>query len=226
MQVPSTQKQRMKNLLIINASPRGNRSNSRCLTELFGQKWLENNPDYTIDYREVGQEAIPHVSEAWIAAAFKPAVLRTEEDRHALEVSNHLIAELKKADVIVLGSPMYNWSIPSALKAYLDQIICVNETIEISTADPKNPYVGLLKNKRLYLLLSRGNGGYGNGEYYEHMNFQSAYLKTVFTIMGIDDISEIALNGEAFGGEKFEDSIKSVHFQIDQMAKNEEKISI
>ena len=75
-------------------------------------------------------------------------------------------------------------------------------------------------------MLSRGNGGYGNGEYYEHMNFQSAYLKTVFTIMGIDDISEVALNGEAFGGEKFEESIKSVHFKIAQMTKNEEIISI
>lgn len=207
----------MKNLLIINASPRGSRSNSRSLTELFGKKWLENNPDYTLHHREVGQEAIPHVSEAWIAAAFKPAVLRTEEDHYVLKTSNQLIAELKNADVIVLGSPMYNWSIPSALKAYLDQVIRVNETIEISAADPKNPYVGLLKNKKLYLLLSRGNSGYGSGEYYEHMNFQSAYLKTVFNIIGIDDIHEIALNGEAFGSELFEQSMKSVYAKIDKV---------
>ena len=212
----------MKNLLIINASPRAGRSNSRSLTELFGKKWLENNPDYAIHHREVGQAAIPHVSEAWIAAAFKPAVLRTDEDNYALKTSDQLIAELKNADVIVVGSPMYNWSIPSALKAYLDQVIRVNETIQISASDPKNPYIGLLKNKRLYLLLSRGNGGYGNGEYYEHMNFQSDYLKTVFNIMGIDDINEIALNGEAFGGELFEQSVKSVHSKIDQITREEE----
>lgn len=210
-------------MLIINASPRGNRSNSRCLTQLFGEKWLANNPDYTVHHREVGQEAIPHISEAWIAAAFKPAILRTLEDNDALKISNQLIGELKNADVIVLGSPMYNWSIPSALKAYLDQVIRVNETIEISATDPKTPYVGLLKNKRLYLLLSRGNEGYGNGQYYEHMNFQSAYLKTVFNIMGIHNINEIALNGEALGGELFEQSMKSVHSKIDQ-ATNYDKI--
>jgi FMN-dependent NADH-azoreductase len=111
---------------------------------------------------------------------------------------------------------MYNWSIPSALKAYLDQVIRVNETIEINTSDPKSPYKGLLKNKTLYLLLSRGNGGYGKGEYYEHMNFQSNYLKTVFDIMGIDDIHEITLNGEAFGAELFEQSMKSVHSKIEE----------
>lgn len=207
----------MKNLLIINASPRSERSNSRSLTGLFGNKWIENYPDYTIQHREVGQEAIPHVSELWISAAFKPAALRTEEEIDALKLSDQFIAELKAADVIVLGTPMYNWSIPSALKAYLDQVIRVNETIEISAADPKNPYVGLLKDKRVYLLLSRGNGGYGAGEYYAHMNFQSAYLKTVFNIMGIDDIHEVALNGEAFGGKLFEESIKDVHSEINRI---------
>lgn len=207
----------MKKLLIINASPRGSRSNSRSLTESFGKKWLENNPDGSIHHREVGQEAIPHVSELWIAAAFKPADLRTAEEIETLKISDQFIAELKAADVIVLGSPMYNWSIPSALKAYLDQVIRVNETIEISSKDPKNPYLGLLKNKSVYLLLSRGNGGYDKGEYYEHMNFQSSYLKTVFNIMGIDDIHEIALNGEAFGSALFEQSVKDAHLKIDQV---------
>lgn len=210
----------MKKLLIINASPRGSRSNSRSLTELFAKQWKEKNTSGSIHHREVGQEAIPHVSELWIAGAFKPADLRTEEEIGALRISDQLIAELKNADVIVLGSPMYNWSIPSALKAYLDQVIRVNETIKISEKDPKNPYIGLLKNKCLYLLLSRGNGGYGKGEYYEHMNFQSNYLKTVFNIMGIDDIHEIALNGEAFGGVLFEQSIKGVHAKIEEVTSN------
>lgn len=207
----------MKKLLIINASPRSQRSNSRGLTELFEQKWIENYPDYSIHHREVGQEAIPHVSELWISAAFKPPVLRTDEEIDVLKLSDQFIAELKAADVIVLGTPMYNWSIPSALKAYIDQVIRVNETIEISATDPKNPYVGLLKNKRVYLLFSRGNGGYETGEYFAHMNFQSAYLKTVFNIMGIDDIHEVALNGEAFGGKLFEESIKEVHSEINKM---------
>ncbi|MDN3551730.1 FMN-dependent NADH-azoreductase [Mucilaginibacter aquaedulcis] len=215
----------MKNLLIINASPRGERSTSRNLTNLFGTKWIESNPDYTIQHREVGQEAIPHVSELWIAGAFKPAELRTEEEVNALKISDQLIAELKAADVIVLGTPMYNWSIPSALKAYLDQVIRANETIAISNADPKNPYTGLLKNKKVYLLLTRGNAGYEKGEFYAHMNFQTDYLKTVFNIMGITDIQEVALNGSAFDQELFEQSKKDVHFNIAEMAANTERKS-
>lgn len=207
----------MKKLLIINASPRGSRSNSRGLTEVFVTQWKEKNPMSSVHYREVGQEAIPHVSELWIAGAFKPAGLRTIEEIDALKISDQLIAELKAADIIILGSPMYNWSIPSALKAYLDQVIRVNETIKISGTDPQNPYEGLLKNKSVYLLLSRGNGGYGKGEYYAHMNFQSNYLKTVFNIMGIDDIQELSLNGEAFGGDLFEQSIKNIHNKINEI---------
>lgn len=215
----------MKNLLIINASPRGERSNSRNLTELFTRKWVETNPDYSIHHREVGQEAIPHISESWIAGAFKPAEIRTTEEINALKISDQFIAELKAADVIVLGTPMYNWSIPSALKAYLDQVIRVNETISISTTDPKNPYVGLLKNKTLYLLLSRGNSGYEKGESFEHMNFQSNYLKMVFNIMGIDDIKNIALNGDAYGGPLFEQSKKDAHADITEMTASIQRIS-
>jgi FMN-dependent NADH-azoreductase len=212
----------MKNLLIINASPRGERSITRNLTKLFGTKWIEANPDYTIQHREVGQEPIPHVSELWISAAFKPAELRTEDEINVLKTSDKYIAELKAADVIVLGTPMYNWSIPSVLKAYLDQVIRANETVTMRPDDPKNPYRGLLKNKKVYLLFSRGNAGYEKGEYYAHMNFQTDYLKTVFNIMGLYDIQEVALNGSAFDPEVYEQSKKDVYFDIAEMAANTE----
>jgi FMN-dependent NADH-azoreductase len=208
----------MKNLLIINASPRGERSVTRNLTRLFVDKWIETYPDDTIYHREVGQEPIPHVSELWISAAFKPAALRTEDEIDVLKMSDKYIAELKAADVIVLGTPMYNWSVPSVLKAYLDQVIRANETVKMRPDDPQNPYRGLLKDKKVYLLFSRGNAGYEKGEYYAHMNFQTEYLKTVFKIMGLTDIQEIALNGSAFDPEVYEQSKKDVYHQITEMA--------
>ncbi|HEY4324643.1 MAG TPA: NAD(P)H-dependent oxidoreductase [Mucilaginibacter sp.] len=211
----------MKNLLIINASPRGERSVTRNLTKLFCTKWIETNPDYTVHHREVGQEAIPHVSELWISAASKPAELRTEDEINVLKKSDEYIAELKTADVIVLGTPMYNWSIPSVLKAYLDQVIRANETVRMRPDDPKNPYRGLLKDKKVYLLFSRGNAGYEKGEYYAHMNFQTEYLKTVFNIMGLTDIQEIALNGSAFDKKTYEQSTKEVQANIAKMASND-----
>lgn len=208
----------MKNLLIINASPRAERSVTRNMTKLFVDTWTTANPDHRICFREVGREPIPHVSELWISAAFKPAELRTEAEINELKISDQFIAEIKAADVIVLGSPMFNWSIPSALKAYLDQVIRANETVKMRPDDPQNPYRGLLKDKKVYLLFSRGNAGYEPGEYYAHMNFQTEYLKTVFKIMGLTDIQEIALNGSAFDPEVYEQSKKDVYHQIAEMA--------
>lgn len=210
----------MKNLLIINASPRGERSVTRRLTNLFAAKWIEAHPDYAIHHREVGREAIPHVSELWIAAAAKPAALRTEDEVNELKLSDQFIAEIKAADVIVLGTPMFNWSIPSALKAYLDQVIRADETVKMRPDDPQNPYRGLLKDKKVYMLFSRGNAGYEKGEYFAHMNFQANYLKTVFNIMGLTDIQEIALNGSAFDKGIYEQSTKAVQNKIAEMASN------
>lgn len=186
---------------------------------------MEVNPEHTVCHREVGREPIPHVSELWISAAFKHAELRTLEEINVLKSSDMYIAELKAADVIVLGTPMFNWSIPSVLKAYLDQVIRANETVKMRPDDPQNPYRGLLSNKKVYLLFSRGNAGYEQGEYYVHMNFQTEYLKTVFKIMGLTDIREVALNGSAFDPEVYEQSKKDVFGKIAEMAANTERKS-
>lgn len=189
----------MNKVLIINASARKERSLSRYMTNVFVETWQTKYPDDAIVYREVGQEPIPHVTEKWIAGAFKPAELRTAEHIEALKISDQLIAELKEANIIVVGSPMYNWSVPSALKAYIDQVLRVNETVLISKDNPRNPYTGLLKEKKVYLLMVRGNDGYGSGEYYAHMDFQSNYLRTVFTIMGLEDIAAVTMDGVDMG---------------------------
>ncbi|ASK28851.1 NAD(P)H dehydrogenase [Chryseobacterium sp. T16E-39] len=194
----------MGKLLIINASARKERSLSRHLTEVFVKNWKEKYPDDRITYRDVGQDNIPHVTEKWIAAAFTPAELRGAEDKETLKLSNQLVAELKDADVIVLGTPMYNWSVPSALKAYIDQVLRVNETVLVDKNNPENPYKGLLDDKKVYLLMVRGNAGYDPGEFYEHMDFQTNYLKTVFSIMGVEHIEHVSLNGVDFGEKKLE----------------------
>jgi FMN-dependent NADH-azoreductase len=206
----------MSKVLVINASARKDRSFSRILTETFVSKWKQKDPESSVVHREVGQESIPHVSEAWIAGAYKPAHLRTEEDAAALSVSNALVGELKEADIIVLATTMYNWSIPSALKAYIDQVLRVNETVLIEPGKP-DPYTGLLKNKKAFLLLVRGNKGYEPGEYFEHMNFQTGYLKTVFRVMGIDDVEVVLLNGAAHGEEVSSAALAAAQERIDEL---------
>lgn len=189
----------MCKVLVINASARTERSLSRQLTEIFTANWIEKYPNDSIAYRDIGQQDIPHVTEKWIASAFKPAEFRGDEDEQVLKISNELIAELKDADVVVLGTPMYNWSVPSVLKAYIDQILRVNETVLVNKMTPENPYTGLLSDKRAYLLMVRGNAGYDPGEFYEHMDFQTNYLKTVFSIIGIKDVELVSANGIDIG---------------------------
>ena len=169
----------------------------------------------------MGNADVPHINEDWIAAAFTPETTRSEAQIATLKLSDTYIAELKEADVIVLGSPMYNWSIPSALKAYIDQIVRVNKTFTFNRADVHNPYTGLLENKALFLLLSRGESGYGKGDYNEHMDFQSHYLKTVFNIMGISNIHVITINGVSYGPEKLKKSIDTSHQDIKDLVEVE-----
>jgi len=207
----------MKKVLIINASVREERSHSRKLTQNFVENWKKKYPKDIFTYREVGLNNIPHIDESWIASAFVKPDDRTEQNQRGVSFSNQLVKELKGNDVYVIGSPMYNWSIPSGLKAYIDQIMRINETWKFRSGFPDGDYVGLLENKKMFILSSRGDTGYGENEKNEHMNFQSTYLKFVFGMMGIKDITIISLDNEEFGGEIFEKSKQKVYNKINSL---------
>ncbi|SEM78842.1 FMN-dependent NADH-azoreductase [Mucilaginibacter gossypiicola] len=211
----------MKKVLIINASARTLESKSRELTSVFVDHWKTIRENTKIIYRELGNVHVSHISEAWIAATLKPAANRSEAENNILAESSTYVAELKAADIIVLGTPMYNWSIPSALKAYIDQVFRVNETFSVNPANPENPYVGLLENKTLFLLLARGGQGYERGEANAHLNFQSTYLKTVFNIMGIHNIHTIAIDGASLDKQKFKQTIAAAHQKVMEMIEQE-----
>ena len=207
----------MNKVLIINASVRNEKSHSRKLTRLFEENWRNKNPNDTFTFREVGLEKIPAIDENWIASAFVKPENRTKENQLGVEFSNELVKEFKEHNIYVLGTPMYNWSIPSGLKSYIDQLMRINETWKFRSGKPDGDYVGLLENKKMFILSSRGDTGYGENEKNEHMNFQTTYLKFVFGIMGIKDISIISLDNEEFGGEIFENSKKEIYQKIGQI---------
>ncbi|WP_375586983.1 FMN-dependent NADH-azoreductase [Flagellimonas aurea] len=110
----------MNKVLIINASVRKERSHSRKLTQLFEKNWQKKHPNDVFTYREVGLEEIPPINEKWISSAFIKPSERTKENQSGVALSDALVKEFKAHDVYVLGTPMYNWSIPSGLKAYID----------------------------------------------------------------------------------------------------------
>lgn len=205
---------RMNKILIINASARGEKSHSRDLTKLFIENWSKNYPEDYFIHREVGLTPIPHITDEWINAAFTKVEDRTEKNQAPLVLSNELVKELKDADVYVIGTPMYNWSIPSGLKSYIDQVMRINETWKFRSGKPDGDYQGLLQGKKLFILSSRGDAGYEENEINAHMNFQTNYIKLIFSIMGVQDIKVVSLNNEEYGGELFAKSQREIHQAI------------
>jgi FMN-dependent NADH-azoreductase len=184
----------MRKILVINASASIQHSFSRKLSGMLIEKLNSLGDTLEICYRDLAETHIPHVTQRWIEADSKFPTARTGEDMEVLKTSDMLINELHCADIIVLATPMYNWSIPSSLKAYLDQVLRFNETFSAAAQEGKR-YSGMLKNKELFMLFARGSQGYGKGERNEYMDHQSHYLRMVFGIMGIEKIHELAVNG-------------------------------
>jgi len=203
----SSQNKELKNLLVINSSARNGNAKSRNLAETLIGHWQKIQLNTKIQHRELGNQSIPHITEEWISAAFKPIENRTQDELNALKKSDEYIKELKDADIIVVATPMYNWSIGSSLKAYIDQIVRINETWKYNPDNIQNPYIGLLTNKKVVLLLIRGSQGYEKGGYNEHIDFQTDYLKRVFHVIGIDEIHVITLDGAANNQEEYNKNI-------------------
>ena len=184
----------MTHILHLNASARGAASHSRQISSEFVQAWLQAHPGDTVTHRDLGHQAIPHVSEEFIGAMYTPAEARTPAQVEALKLSDELIGELQAADVYVFGIPMYNFGVPSVFKAYIDRIARVGVTFSPS-------YEGLLKNKKVIFVTARGGGGYGPGEARESYNFEDPYLRAVFSFVGVTDQTYIHVNNTSRGDE-------------------------
>ncbi len=177
----------MPNLLTVHASPRGDYSISRALTATFTEAWKANHPEGTVTVRDLCRTNLPFVDLPWIAGAYTPAEQHSPEMSAALAISNELIAELQAADHIVLGAPMYNFSTPAILKAYIDHIVRFGVTFSAS-------YEGLLKNKKATVIVSSG-GVYSPGSFMESYNMETGYLKAILGFIGIGDVNFIFAGG-------------------------------
>ncbi len=178
-------KNKTMTILHLDSSPRGERSHSRQLTRAFVETLTQTHPGAQVVYRDLGHNPPTFVNETWIAATYSDTSTHTPDHTAALVESEELIAELVGADIIVVGVPMYNFSVPAALKAYIDQIVRPGRTFAFPS------YEGLVTGKKMFLLEARGGGGYGPGEQMEGVNHQDTYLKTIFGLIGITDIKVI-----------------------------------
>jgi FMN-dependent NADH-azoreductase len=174
------------------------------------------HPSDTVTYR--GHNPIPHVDESWIVAAFTPPDQHTPQLQGAIRLSNQLVEELLTADIYVIGVPMYNFSVPSVFKAYIDQIVRVGRTVAFEPDDSANVFKPLVLGKRMFVIEARGDSGFQTGGRYEKMNYHDPYLVTVFGFMGITDITFVHVENDEYGGTKLAESIANARTKINQLA--------
>ncbi|MEV6811880.1 NAD(P)H-dependent oxidoreductase [Micromonospora sp. NPDC051296] len=146
----------MPHLLHIDTSIRGEHSVSRRLTARAAAAWRAAHPDGTLTYRNFGKEPLPHLDEAGGLARITPADQRTPEQRRSWALTEQLVAEVKQADTVLLGLPLYNYGAPSSVKTWVDLLIAPGLSYDPATG------AGLLGDREFIVLASRG-GGYGSG---------------------------------------------------------------
>lgn len=169
-------------LLRIDASARTVDSVTRALGDRFTQYWLARQPGGRVVRRDL-VHPLPLLDEAWIEANFTDPAARDEGHRAHLALSDQLIGELRQADEIVVGVPLYNFGVPASLKAWVDLVCRARETFAYTAEGP----VGLLDDRPVTLLMASGGVPIGSS-----VDFASGYLTHIFGFIGITDVRRIA----------------------------------
>src|SRR5712692_3292243 len=177
-------------LLKIDSSARRS-SVSRQLTAKFVEAWKEENPDGVVLERDLSTTLLPHITDDWSATYGDPSELTPAQQQY-LSTSDALIEELVGADTIVVGAPMYNFTISWELKAWIDQVVRVGKTMSYGATGPK----GLLGGKKVVVITSRG-GAYSADSPDAHPEFQESYLRRILGFIGLTDITFIHAESQA-----------------------------
>lgn len=181
----------MSTLLKITSSPLPSSISTELTTE-FANAWRAKNPGGTVISRTLSEAPPKPIDQTWIGAAYTPEGGRTEEQNAVLASSDALIAELQQADEIVIGVAMHNFSIPSVLKLWIDQVARSGKTFKYGANGPE----GLLKDKKATILVASG-GVYEVGTPAGTMNFVEPYLRAVLGFLGITDVKFVTAAGAA-----------------------------
>src|ERR1700676_654562 len=179
----------MKKILHIISSPRGEASYSIKLGKSIIEKITAIYPGSIVKENILVNKQFPHLEEAQITSFFTPPENRTLQNLEALRHSDEAIREIMEADILVIGAPMYNFSIPSTLKAWIDHIVRAGITFKYDEKGPK----GLVENKKAYLAVASG-GIYSEG-LMKPYDFVTPYLQSVLGFIGITDITVVRAEG-------------------------------
>lgn len=202
-------------ILRIDASVRGDdnerhsyRSISRQLGNALMERLKVNKIHHEIKLRDVGKTPPAFIDEAWLAACFTPLEKRTAEQQQALALSDQLFDELAWADVLLITTPMYNYGMPAALKAWIDQVSRVNKTFSFDLARGDFPIAPLLSGKHLILLSSTGEFGFEAGGVREKMNHLAPHIRALSPYLGVEQIEEVQVQYQEFDDARHQASLR------------------
>jgi FMN-dependent NADH-azoreductase len=184
----------MSKILNVISSPRGAASNSIQLANAIIDKLKQNDPAAAVEVKDLTKAPFPHLEEAHLNAFFTPVEQHTEANKEAISHSNQAIKEIMDADVLVIGAPMYNFSIPSVLKAWFDHIARAGITFKYGANGPE----GLVTGKKAYIAVATG-GIYSSGDSAGY-DFVVPYIKAFLGFIGITDVTIVRAEGFAIPG--------------------------
>ena len=185
----------MTTILRIDSSARDSGSTSRLVGDHLEARLVAALPDASIARRDLASAPLPHISNLTIAGYYTPADQMTAELHNATALSDELIHELRSADVLILTVPMYNFSIPSALKAWIDQVVRIGHTFSYDGTS----FSGLMTAKRAYAICVYGASGYAVGAPFSAANFVEPYLHFLLNFLGIADVTFFAVEATTAG---------------------------
>jgi FMN-dependent NADH-azoreductase len=192
-------------LLHVDSSIIGGNSVSRVISAAIVARLREASGGTTVTYRDLAAEPLPHLSGAYLAAAAAPGE-HTAALQHDLALGSAVMEEFLAADTVVIGAPMYNFTIPSQLKAWIDRIVLVGKTVRYTEKGPE----GLAGDKRVIVAISRG-GFYGAGMPAAALDFQENFLRGIFGFIGVTNAEFIRAEGVAIGPDQRQQALASAH---------------
>lgn len=199
-------------LLRIDSSARNAGSQSRRLADQVQARWQGAHPDGRVQVRDLAVEPVGHIQAATIQGFYTPTNQQTPALRDALAQSDALIAELKAAHTLLISAPIYNFSVPSVLKAWVDQVVRINQTFRFDGT----AFEGLVKGPRAVLALAYGAPGYAGGPM-AGLDHLKPYLTSVLNFLGISDVQTVAAEATNADPDAAATSIAAAERQIPQL---------
>ena len=204
----------MRNILVITSSLKGERSKSSQVAAELVTTLRRVGVTGSVKVRALTPENMPHLSLETLGALGAALDQRSVIQQNKVAFADSLIEELEEANVVVLAAPMYNFTIPTTLKAWLDHVARAGRTFRYNE---KGQPIGLLKNKKVYAVVSRG-GYYGSDDAISVGDFQETYLRHILQFIGLKDVTFIHIEGQAIGDEAAAKGVALARSEVQEAA--------